>query len=77
MLYLGPEVLMPLASVAAAIGGVFLMFWRRIRAGARAVYRVVTRQPMPTSVVERVGASELEDTAAAESSAPSEAGRPS
>jgi len=47
MLYLGPEVLMPLASVAAAIGGVLLMFWRRVAAGARAVYRFVTRQPAP------------------------------
>jgi hypothetical protein len=28
--YLGPETLMPLASVLAAIAGFFLMFWRLI-----------------------------------------------
>ena len=29
-LYLGPETLMPLASILAAIAGFFLMFWRTI-----------------------------------------------
>jgi hypothetical protein len=28
--YLGPETLMPLASILAAIAGFFLMFWRTI-----------------------------------------------
>ena len=38
LLYLGPEVLMPLASVFAAIGGVLLMFWNKIRSGLRALF---------------------------------------
>ncbi len=29
-MYIGPDTLMPLASVFAAIAGFFLMFWRRI-----------------------------------------------
>jgi hypothetical protein len=28
--YIGPDSLMPLASVFAAIAGFFLMFWRRV-----------------------------------------------
>lgn len=35
-LYIGPEVLMPLASIAAAMGGIVLMFWRRFTGIARA-----------------------------------------
>lgn len=50
MLYLGPEVLMPLASVAAAIGGVLLMFWRRVVGAMRAVVRFVLRQPKPEAI---------------------------
>lgn len=30
LLYLGPEVLMPIASVLAAIGGAILMFWNKV-----------------------------------------------
>lgn len=30
ILYFGPETFMPLASAAAAIGGVVLMFWHRL-----------------------------------------------
>ena len=29
--YIGPETVVPLASVLAAIGGVFMMFWSTIR----------------------------------------------
>lgn len=29
-MYIGPDSLMPLASVFAAIAGFFLMFWRRV-----------------------------------------------
>jgi len=43
MLYVGPEVLMPLVSVVAAIGGAILMFWRRLMKGFRAVARFTTR----------------------------------
>lgn len=42
MLYLGPEVVAPVLSALAAVGGVLLMFWRRVVAGAKAVTRLVT-----------------------------------
>ena len=29
-MYIGPETIMPLASVLAAIAGVLLMFWRKV-----------------------------------------------
>lgn len=29
-MYIGPETLMPLASVVAAVAGVAMMFWRRV-----------------------------------------------
>lgn len=38
ILYIGPEVLMPIASVFAAIGGVILMFWNRVRDGVRVLF---------------------------------------
>jgi hypothetical protein len=38
MPYLGPEVLMPIASVLAAVGGALLMFWNRIRDGIRVLF---------------------------------------
>lgn len=38
ILYLGPEVLMPIASVVAAIGGALLMFWNRIRDVVRVLF---------------------------------------
>lgn len=47
ILYLGPEVVAPLLSALAAIGGVLLMFWRRVVASARAVFRLVTGRPAP------------------------------
>jgi hypothetical protein len=37
--YLGPETLMPIASVLAAIAGFFLMFWRVIVKFFKSVYR--------------------------------------
>ena len=43
MLYAGPEIIMPLVSVVAAIGGVLLMFWRRVVQGTRAVFRFAAR----------------------------------
>jgi hypothetical protein len=45
MLYLGPEVVAPLLSVLAAIGGVLMMFWRRVAAMTRSITRVVTGKP--------------------------------
>jgi len=47
VLYLGPEIMMPVVSALAAIGGVILMFWRRVKAAVRAVFRFVTRRPAP------------------------------
>lgn len=35
LLYIGPETFVPLLSFLAAVGGVLLMFWRRIVAGIR------------------------------------------
>ncbi len=29
-MYIGPETIMPLASALAAVGGVLLMFWRKV-----------------------------------------------
>jgi hypothetical protein len=37
--YLGPETLMPLASVLAAVAGFFLMFWRLIVKFFKTIYR--------------------------------------
>jgi hypothetical protein len=50
MLYLGPEVVAPVLSALAAIGGVLLMFWRRVVAGTRAVMRFVTGKPAPEPI---------------------------
>lgn len=37
LVYIGPDALMPLASVFAAIAGFVLMFWRRLVGTARYV----------------------------------------
>jgi hypothetical protein len=42
-MYIGPEVMMPLASILAAITGVLLMFWRRAISIARSTATVVAR----------------------------------
>jgi len=46
-MYIGPEVMMPLASALAGVIGVLLMFWRRtvavVRAGFTAFTRLVSR----------------------------------
>jgi hypothetical protein len=47
LLYLGPEVVAPVLSALAAVGGVLLMFWRRVVAFARAAVRLVTGKPAP------------------------------
>ena len=38
LLYLGPEILMPLVSALAAIGGGMMMFWHKIQKGTRALF---------------------------------------
>jgi hypothetical protein len=42
-MYIGPETIMPLASVLAAIGGILMMFWRKVTGFTRAVGRRVGR----------------------------------
>jgi hypothetical protein len=49
--YIGPETILPFASVMAAIGGVFLMFWSRIR---RAAIRCI-RKVNPKHAAEQRG----------------------
>lgn len=42
-MYIGPEVIMPLASAVAAAAGFLLMFWRRVVTFARAIGTTVNR----------------------------------
>lgn len=42
-MYIGPETIMPLASAAAAVAGVVLMFWRRVVGVVRSSYQAITR----------------------------------
>lgn len=42
MLYVGPEVMMPLASVLAAVTGVLLLVWRRLVAWLRTAIHSVS-----------------------------------
>lgn len=46
--YLGPETLMPLASVLAAIAGFFLLFWRLIVKFFKTLYRKIRGLPDET-----------------------------
>ncbi len=43
--YLGPETLMPLASILAAIAGFFLIFWRLIVKMVKTAYRKIRGLP--------------------------------
>jgi hypothetical protein len=43
LLYIGPDVFLPLASALAAITGVALMFWQRLVGWLRAFWRIVFR----------------------------------
>jgi len=42
-MYIGPETIMPLASALAAVGGVIMMFWRKIAGFTRSIVQRVTR----------------------------------
>lgn len=42
LLYIGPEVFLPLTSAIAAIVGVVLMFWNRVVGLARKIWLMVT-----------------------------------
>jgi undecaprenyl pyrophosphate phosphatase UppP len=44
ILYIGPDVFLPLTSALAAIAGVLLMFWNRIIGFVRKLYHMVTRR---------------------------------
>lgn len=54
LLYLGPESIMPLASIIAAIVGVILIFWRYItsfiKKTAKYLYYKITQKPIPEPV---------------------------
>jgi len=41
-MYLGPETLMPIASALAAVGGMLLLFWRRVIGAVRAIIQKVS-----------------------------------
>ena len=42
-MYLGPDVLMPIASAFAVVAGVVFMFWRKIVAVTRSVGQLISR----------------------------------
>lgn len=42
-MYIGPETIMPLASALAAVGGVLLMFWKKVAGFTRMVFQRITR----------------------------------
>lgn len=50
--YLGPNTVLPLASVLAAGLGIILMFWRYVVAMARGVFRAFKRQPAAETALE-------------------------
>lgn len=43
-MYVGPEVIMPLASALAAVAGVLMIFWRKVAGIARAAWHFVARK---------------------------------
>jgi hypothetical protein len=45
MLYLSPDTIMPLASAFAAVVGVIVMFWQKVKAFFRAVFAKFSRSP--------------------------------
>ena len=53
MPYLGPEVIGPVASALAALGGILLMFWRRISGFVRGAIRLVTGKGKAGSPADR------------------------
>ena len=44
LLYVGPDVLLPITSALAAIAGIALMFWQKLIGAVRAVWRMVIRR---------------------------------
>jgi hypothetical protein len=43
-MYIGPDVLMPLASVFGAIAGIVMIFWRQVKAAAGKVAGAFSRK---------------------------------
>ena len=52
LLYLGPDSMLPLASLLAAVAGFFLIFWRYILKTVKKFFRWILRKPAETSPVE-------------------------
>jgi hypothetical protein len=53
MLYFGPEIVAPVASVLAGVAGMLMLFWQRVRAfgqrcvdGVRSLFRRGDRRPV-------------------------------
>jgi len=44
VLYLGPETVMPLASIIAAVVGFLLIFWRLLLRPFKKIYRLILRK---------------------------------
>ena len=44
LLYIGPDVFLPITSALAAIAGVALMFWNRLAVFFRKIWLIVTRR---------------------------------
>jgi hypothetical protein len=55
LMYLGPESIMPIASVLAAIIGVILILWRYligiIKRAYKYLYHKITRTPVPEPII--------------------------
>ena len=45
VLYVGPDLILPLTSALAAIAGVLLMFWNRVMSFVRSVWNSVFGRP--------------------------------
>ena len=43
-MYIGPDQLMPIASALAAVGGVVLMFWRRLVGAVRMAFHLLAQR---------------------------------
>ena len=48
--YIGPETMMPVASIIAAVTGVVLMFGRNVLQVGRAMFRGIWPKPKPKSL---------------------------
>jgi hypothetical protein len=58
--YLGPDTMLPVASIVGVIVGMFLMFWRRLFYFARSAARRIWplgKEPRATSALDRTGES--------------------